>query len=160
VRLGAASLAAIAALALTALATAGSDPWAAAAAKLTMPVLAPTSTPGMSLKRVVPHSVDCGKITEELEAYYGAGEAKKLTILEGKPSYCGDIGDAKVLGVYRVHGKKATLYDYCQGRGCAKARLRYDLVWREQGIQVQFISRGTSRSGLLTIARSMERVEG
>jgi hypothetical protein len=160
VRLGAALLAAVAALALAGIASAGGDPWAAAAAKLSMPVLAPSATPGMTLKRVVAHDVDCGPIQEELEAYYGAGEAKKLTILEGKPTYCGDIGDARMLGTYRVHGKKATLYAYCQGRGCRKATHAYDLVWREQGIQIQLISRGTPRDGLLRIARGMERVEG
>lgn len=153
------TLVAAVALALAGVATAGGDPWAAAAEKLSMPVLAPTSTPGMTLKRVVAHGVDCGPIQEELEAYYGAGEQKKLTILEGKPYYCGDIGDAPKLGTYRVHGKRATLYAYCQGRGCQKASYTYDLVWREQGIQIQLISRGTPTAGLLAIARSMERVE-
>lgn len=72
--------------------------WVRAADELTMPVLAPTKTFGMTLERVRPQYVECGETTEQLEAYYGAGELHELTILEGQPSYCGDIGDAPRLG--------------------------------------------------------------
>jgi len=134
--------------------------WTAAAAKLDMPVLAPTQTFGMTLKRIHARGIDCGPITEELEAYYGAGEARKLTILEGKPAYCGDIGDAPVLGTPRVHGKKATLYGYCQGTGCKHATFKYALLWREHGVQVSLLSRGLPRPKLLRLAASMEVVPG
>ena len=83
--------------------------WLRAADELTMPVLAPTQTFGMALRRVRPQHVDCGEIEEQLDAYYGAGEQRKLTILEGQPFYCGDLGDAPFLGSYRVHGKRAAL---------------------------------------------------
>lgn len=142
-------------LASAASAGAGSDPWAAAAAKLSMPVLAPAKTFGMTLKRVHPHAIDCGPTQEELEAYYGAGERQKLTILEGKPYYCGDLGDAPLLATLRIHGRKASLYSYCQGTGCAKATHTYALYWRERGVQLALISRGTPRAQLVQIANSM-----
>ncbi len=112
----------------------------------------------MTLKRVNPQRIDCGETTEQLDASYGAGEQRKLTIYEGQPYYCGDLGDATVLGTYRVHGRKATLYEYCQGTGCKRATNRYALYWRERGVQVGLISRGTQRDQLLEIARSMTPV--
>jgi hypothetical protein len=132
--------------------------WLRAADELTMPVLAPTRTFGMALKRVRPQHVDCGEIEEQLDAYYGAGEQQKLTILEGQPFYCGDLGDAPLLGSYRVHGRKAALYSYCQGTGCQRASYTFALLWRERGIQVVLISRGTPRRQLLQLARSMTPV--
>lgn len=48
--------------------------WLRAADELTMPVLAPTKTLGMTLKRVRPQHVDCGETTEQLDASYEAGE--------------------------------------------------------------------------------------
>lgn len=123
-----------------------------------MPVFAPDQTFGMTLKRVHPQHIECGDITEQLDAYYGAGEQQKLTILEGKPYYCGDLGDAPLLGTFRVHGKKASLYSYCQGAGCKEATHRYALYWRERGIQIALLSRGTPRDQLLAIARSMAPV--
>lgn len=148
----------VALLASAATAGAGHDPWAAAAAKLSMPVFAPTKTFGMTLKRVHPHEIDCGPIQEELEAYYGAGERQKLTILEGKPQYCGDLGDAPLLATLRIHGKKASLYSYCQGTGCGRATNTYALFWRERGVQIALLSRGTPRAQLVQIANSLKLV--
>ena len=146
-------------LTVTAAAGAGLDSrWTNAARELDMPVLAPTKTFGMTLKRVRPQHINCGEATEQLDASYGAGEARKLTIYEGKPFYCGDLGDAPVIARLRIHGKKATLYEYCQGTGCRRATFKYALYWREQGIQVGLISRGTSRSRLVQLAQSMALV--
>lgn len=152
----------IVALAVTAVPAAGGtdERWLRAADELTMPVLAPTKTFGMTLRRVRPQHVECGEITEQLDAYYGAGEQHKLTILEGQPFYCGDLGDAPFLGSYRVHGKKASLYRYCQGTGCRRASYGFALLWRERGIQVVLLSRGTPRRQLLQLARSMTPVGG
>jgi hypothetical protein len=153
-------LAIVAVLALGAATAAGGadERWQRAADELTMPVLAPSKTFGMTLRRVHPQHIDCGEIQEQLDAYYGAGEQQKLTILEGQPYYCGDLGDAPFLGTYRVHGKKASLYSYCQGTGCQRASYTFALLWRERGIQVVLISRGTPRRQLLQLARSMTPV--
>ena len=146
-------------LTVTASAAAGIDSrWTNAARDLDMPVLAPTKTFGMTLKRVRPQHIDCGEAKEQLDASYGAGEAQKLTIFEGKPFYCGDLGDAPVIAQLRIHGKKATLYEYCQGTGCRRATFRYALYWRERGIQIGLISRGTSRGRLVQLAQSMSLV--
>ena len=143
----------------TASAGAGTDSrWTNAARELDMPVLAPTKTFGMTLKRVRPQHIDCGQTTEQLDASYGAGEPRKLTIYEGKPFYCGDLGDAPVIAQLRIHGKKATLYEYCQGTGCRRAAFRFALYWREQGIQIGLISRGTPRTKLVQLAQSLTRV--
>lgn len=152
---------AVAVLALAGTAVAGSvpGPWQRAADSLDMPVLYPTSTPGMTLKRVVPEKIDCGRTVEQLDGYYGGGShGKRLRVAEAKPFYCGDIGDAAVLARPTIHGKRATLYDYCEGTGCAKATFRYLLTWHEQGIQIELISRGSSRATLYAIARSLTRV--
>ena len=141
-------------------ASAQADPWQKAAAELSMPVLAPSSTAGLVLKRVVPRHIDCGAIKEELDAFYTGGPGRKLRIGEGKPYYCGDLGDAKVVARTRIHGKKAVLYDYCEGLGCQSATDTYALYWREQGIQLTLISRGTPQAELVAIGRSMTRVEG
>jgi hypothetical protein len=154
-----AAIVATAALAIPAAALGGATgAWQRAADRLDMPVLAPTVTGGLTLKRVVPKEIDCGAIQEELDAYYSAGPQRKLRIAEGKPFYCGDIGDAPLLSHPRVHGKRADLYEYCEGTGCRRATHRYLLTWRERGIQIVMISRGTPQAELLVVARSMTLV--
>jgi hypothetical protein len=134
--------------------------WQRAADRLDMPVLYPTHHPGLALHRVVPREIDCGPIEEELDGFYRgvAGNGKRLRVAEGKPFYCGDIGDAPLLAHPTIHGKRASLYSYCEGSGCGRATHRYLLTWREQGIQVTLISRGSKRPTLYAIARSMTRV--
>jgi hypothetical protein len=134
-------------------------PWQAAADRLDMPVLHPTYTPNLNLRRVVPVEIECGNILEELDGYYTGPNGRKLRVAEGKPYYCGDIGDAKLLARPTIRGKRASVYDYCEGTGCRNATYRFLLTWREQGIQIVLISRGTPRPTLYAIARSMERVE-
>ncbi len=135
------------------------DPWQTAAARLEMPVLKPQVTPSLRLDRVVPRTIECGQITEELDAYYSGARGKRLRIAEGKPFYCGDIGDALVLERPVVHGRRAALYDYCEGLGCGTATNTYLLTWRELGVQLVLISRGSSKESLLRIARGMQRIE-
>jgi hypothetical protein len=133
--------------------------WQRAADRLAMPVLYPASTPNMSLKRVLAQEIACGQTLEQLDGYYSGGaNGRRLRVAEAKPFYCGDIGDAEVLAHPTIHGKRATLYDYCEGTGCGKATYRFLLAWREQGIQIELISRGSPRATLYAIARSMTRV--
>ena len=136
------------------------DAWQRAADRLDMPVLYPTHHPGLALNRVVPKEIDCGPIEEELDGYYRgvSGNRKRLRIAEGRPFYCGDIGDARLLAHPTIHGRRASLYEYCEGSSCGRATHRYLLTWREQGIQVILISRGSPRPTLYAIARSMTRV--
>jgi hypothetical protein len=150
----------VATLALAGSALAGTvpGPWQAAADRLDMPVLYPTSTANLQLNRVVPRDIDCGNILEELDGYYTGPNRRKLRVAEGKPYYCGDIGDAKLLAHPTIHGKRASLYDYCEGTGCRRATFRFLLTWREQGIQIVLVSRGMPRPTLFAIARSMEKV--
>jgi hypothetical protein len=151
----------VAALAVAGTAVAGSvpSPWQRAADTLAMRVLYPTYTPGLALKRVVPKKVDCGRPLEQLDGYYGGGPSgKRLRVAEAKPFYCGDIGDAAVLGHPTIHGKRGTLYDYCEGTGCRKATYRFLLQWREHGIQIELISRGSPLTTLVAIARSLTQV--
>jgi hypothetical protein len=122
--------------------------WQRAADRLDMPVLYPTHHPGLTLNRVVPQEIDCGV----------SGNGKRLRIAEGRPFYCGDIGDARLLAHPTIHGRRASLYEYCEGTGCGRATHRYLLTWREQGIQLTLISRGSPRPTLYAIARSMTRV--
>jgi hypothetical protein len=135
-------------------------PWQRAADQLDMPVLYPTHHPGLALSRVVPQEIDCGPIEEQVDGYYRGvgGNGKRLRIAEGRPFYCGDIGDAPLLAHPTIHGRRASLYAYCEGTGCGRATHRYLLTWREQGIQLTLISRGSPRGVLYRIARSMTRV--
>jgi hypothetical protein len=151
---------ALAALALAGSALAGSvpGPWQQAADRLDMPVLYPTSTPNLHLNRVVPREIECGNILEELDGYYTGPNGRRLRVAEGKPYYCGDIGDAKLIARPTIHGKRASVYDYCEGTGCRRATYRFLVTWREQGIQIVLISRGTPRATLYAIARSMQTV--
>jgi len=157
----------IATAALIALVTASTaaaavpDAWQRAADRLDMPVLYPTSHPGLALDRVVPQSIACGPTEEQLDGYYRGrnGNGKRMRVAEGKPFYCGDIGDAPLLAHPTIHGKRASLYDYCEGSGCGRATFRFLLTWREQGIQITLISRGSTRSTLYAIARSTTRVD-
>jgi hypothetical protein len=150
----------IAALALaSAAAAAVPAPWQRAADQLDMLVLYPVSTPNLTLKRVVPQEIECGQTIEQLDGYYSGPNGRRLRVAEGKPFYCGDIGDAPLLGHPRIHGKRASLYDYCEGTGCRRATYRFLLTWREHGIQITLVSRGTPKATLLALARSMVAVE-
>jgi hypothetical protein len=151
----------LAALTLTSLAAAAvPDAWQRAANRLDMTVLYPTFHPGLALSRVVPQKIDCGPTDEQLDGYYRGvnGNGKRLRVAEGEPFYCADIGDAPLLAHTRIHGKRASLYAYCEGVGCGRATYRFLLTWREQGIQVTLISRGSPRTTLYAMARSMIRV--
>jgi hypothetical protein len=134
-------------------------PWQRASDELDMRVMYPASTPNLTLKRVRPQHIECGEILEQLDAFYTGPNGRRLRVAEGKPFYCGDIGEADVLGHPRIHGKRATLYDYCEGTGCGRATYRFLLTWREHGIQLTLVSRGTPKATLLAIARSMVTVE-
>jgi hypothetical protein len=134
------------------------EAWVRAAEQLEMPVFAPTITPKLKLHRVVPRKIECGEIKEELDGYYRGSDGRRLRIAEGQPYYCGDIGDAAVLGHPTIHGKRATLYAYCEGNGCQRASYTFALFWRERNVQIGLISRGTQEPTLLAIARSMRLV--
>jgi Tol biopolymer transport system component len=134
-------------------------PWHAAAERLEMPVLQPRATPGLRLDRVVPRAIDCPRTVEELDAYYNGARGRRLRIAEGRPYYCGDIGDAPVLERPVVRGKRAVLYDFCEGSGCRAATNTFLLTWRERGIQIVLISRGSSKATLFRLARGMRTVE-
>ena len=115
----------------------------------------------LTLHRVAPQHIECGPTEEQLDAYYRGvgGNRKRMRIAEGKPFYCGDIGDARLLAHPTIHGKRASLYDYCEGSGCGRATFRFLLTWHEQGIQVTLVSRGSPRSTLYAIARSTTEVD-
>jgi hypothetical protein len=135
--------------------------WQRAAAELKMPVLRPSVTFGLKLQRLQTQHINCGRIKEQMDAYYSRrSDGAKLRIAEGKPQYCADLGDAPVVQRGLVHGRKATLYRYCEGPGCRRARNAYALVWSEQGITITYIARGLGRQQLFLIAASMKRVPG
>jgi hypothetical protein len=135
--------------------------WRQAAATLKMPVLRASVTLGLRLQRIATQRINCGPIKEQFDAYYRRpSDGARLRIAEGKPQYCGDLGDAPVLQRGRVHGRRATLYRYCEGPGCTRARNAYALVWSEQGITITLISRGLGRQQLFAVAASMQPVPG
>lgn len=85
-------------VALTAVFFGASPPaaWQRAAAKLNMPVFYPTAAHRLKLVSVRPQKLNCGQNMEQLDAFYGGG-LRSIRVTEGRPQYCGDIGDAPLL---------------------------------------------------------------
>ena len=133
--------------------------WQRAADRLTMPVFYPTETHGLKLVNVRPQKLNCGQIKEQLDAFYGGG-LRSIRVTEGRPQYCGDIGDAPLLSHPKVGTAKADLYRYCEDTGCAKVKLGYLLLWHRSGDQLVLVTRGLTVKQILEVATSMRLVPG
>jgi hypothetical protein len=132
------------------------DPWVIAAARLRVPVLAPSSTFGLALGGV--RRLRCGNQHKFLKARYARSDGATLTIAEGESYACGNLGVAPVLTSWEVHGHPARLLEWCTPTGCARLSEDYALEWRERGIEVVLVTHKVRQRELLGIARSMTLV--
>ena len=126
------------------------DPWRIAAARLTMPVVAPPTPDGLKLVSVRPQKLtSCGPIKEEVTADYRGG-GRELYVIEGKPRVCGDIGEARIVAHPTVHGHPATVWQL--------GRSQYLLVWNERAIQLGFQTAGFTVPQLVGFAKASDLV--
>jgi hypothetical protein len=142
--------------------------WQRAAAKLKMPVFWPTETFGTKLKSVNAHRVPCGEPqpTEELEASYAIapgslGDGRtSWGIFEGRPSYCGNPGEASPIAHPLVHGIRGTLTcDWASRKPphcSAKTKAYPNLYWVERGVSIAMF--GLPRKQLLAAAESTQPI--
>ncbi|HEY7002982.1 MAG TPA: hypothetical protein VH281_01770, partial [Gaiellaceae bacterium] len=70
-----------------------------------------------------------------------------LRVYEGKPHYCGNIGDAPVIRKVTVHGKTAVLYDW--------GARSYFIAWREHRVSLAVETRDLSKRKTISIARGL-----
>jgi hypothetical protein len=125
----------------------------------------PTYTAG--LRRAEPVLVEKCLAAHELSkrnvlSLYGSLR-KGLLVLEqnnsGHP--CGDFGEAKKLGTYRIEGAKATLWGSCGAHGmppCSHKRIALFLEWRRYGIYRLASSYNERKRTLLRFARGLKKV--
>ena len=132
------------------------NPWVVAEARLRIGLLAPTSTVGLALVRIRLRS--CGALRKWLEADYTRGDGATLTLAEGKPFVCANLGLSPLLSVWHINGSAARLAEFCAPTGCARLWGDYALGWREHGLQLTLLTHGLTQRELLTIARGMTAV--
>lgn len=132
------------------------NPWVVAEARLRIGLLAPTSTVGLALVRI--RLRPCGAVRKWLEADYMRADGATLTVAEGKPDTCSNLGLSPVLSVWHIHGNRAPLAEFCAPTGCARLWGDYALGWAERGLQVTLLTHALRQRELLTIARGMTAV--
>lgn len=74
---------------------------------------------------------------------------------------CGNFGEARVLGHYRVHGRRATLFGVCGkhlGPPCSSRKITMYLTWRKHGNYYEASSHDERRTTIVGFARSLHRV--
>jgi hypothetical protein len=128
------------------------NPWVIAQAQLRIGVLAPSFSAGLVLRQIELRR--CGK-RRWLVAHYRSASGATLTIGEGRPDVCANLGVAPVLSVWRIHRQPAQLLEFCAPAGCARVTGEYALAWRERGVGINLITHHLGERALLAIARSM-----
>ena len=82
--------------------------WGRAAQRLDMPVYRPERTEGVTLRRVTTGR-PCRN--QQVTAVYRGPEGALLRVYEGKPFFCGDLGDVRGLGTAYVGRRLARFYE-------------------------------------------------
>jgi hypothetical protein len=129
------------------------DPWVVAEVRLRIGLLAPTSRVGLVLQRI--RLRPCGALRKWLEADYARADGATLTVAEGKPYVCANLGLSPRLAVWRIHGSPGRLIEFCAPTGCARLWGDYALDWHERSIEITLLTHGLSQQELLIIAHSM-----
>jgi hypothetical protein len=129
------------------------DPWVVVEVRLRIGLLAPTSTVGLALQRI--RLRPCGGLRKWLEADYTRADGATLTLAEGKPFVCANLGLSPLLSVWHIDGSAARLAEFCAPTGCARLWGDYALGWRTHGVQLTLLTHGLTQRELLTVARGM-----
>jgi hypothetical protein len=129
--------------------------WAQAAALLTLRLEVPKTTLGLELANVIAGK-RCGNLPgrDWVSATYTRSDGAKLTVAEGRPYTCGQLGEDPIVAVWNVHGHAARLSEYCGPTGCARINGQWALLWSEHGIMITLTTDRLSQHELLAIARS------
>jgi hypothetical protein len=132
------------------------DPWVVAQARTRIGLLAPRArTVGLEPRSVRVRS--CGS-RKWVTAEYRRVDGATLTVGEGRPHTCANLGVSPQLAVWRIHGRPARLIEFCAPAGCSRLTGEYALDWRERGIQITLLTHGLRQRELLTVAKSMKVV--
>ena len=139
-------------------APAAPDPWESEAQKLGRFLYEPSFSAGLK-----PTSIElfppCNGIEFAIAAYYGtAAGGATLTVNEGKPGTCGQLGEPPRLATWWIDGHPATLSEFCALAGCARSSGEYALDWRMQGREITLMTHHFGQRALLAVARSLRRV--
>ncbi len=132
------------------------DPWVIAEVRLRIGLLAPAATAGLVFGHVQIRG--CGDRHGWLVADYTRPDGATLTIGEGRPYPCANIGIEPLVAVWRIHGQRATLSEECGPTGCGRLLGDYALEWRERGVGITLLTHGLTQRELLAIASSMTAV--
>ena len=82
--------------------------WTRAAQRLDMPVYRPERADGLTLRKVTTGR-PCQN--EQVTAVYRGHNGALLRVYEGKPFFCGDLGDVRALGTAYVGKRLAHFYE-------------------------------------------------
>jgi hypothetical protein len=133
--------------------------WTRAAQRLDMPVYRPERTEGVTLRKVT-SARPCQN--QQLTAVYRGAGGALLRVYEGKPFFCGDLGDARPLGTAYVAKRLAHFYEspnFDNQPGlfltwCTRKRV----AGRCPGVEMSVEIDGRDKPRALRIARSMRLV--
>ena len=146
----------------------GSDPWQAAAARVSFPLFRPTVTLGFTLARV--RFDPCGNSGNSLvDGLYARGSGKQQAVFaftEEYPQPCGDPGESTKVTTVDVNGASVDVNVFCYSPGprCTVAdgfANGYLLFLRPagpNGTRVVVTSRYVTIGDLLTVVRSLAKV--
>jgi hypothetical protein len=137
--------------------TAAQDPWKVEAQKLGRFLYEPSFTAGLRLNGIELQP-PCGGIKFTIVASYGTPPGATLTIAEGEPGTCGQLGGPPHLATWWIHGHRASLTEFCAPTGCARVSGDYALDWREHGREITLMTHNFGQHDLLAVARSVARV--
>lgn len=129
------------------------NPWVIAQARERLGLLAPTSTLGFVLRSLRVRRCDTKAMMAI--AKYARADGATVTIYEGRPYVCGDLGLVPRLATWRIHGQPATLRELCDPTGCARLWGDYALDWHEHGLGIDLFTHSLRQGELLAIARSV-----
>jgi hypothetical protein len=125
----------------------------------------PTRRHGLtrSGKIVVARCMVTGRLSKrQVFAAYGQASHRFLELVQNNSgAACGDPGEAKQLGIFRIHGARGTLFGICGAVGlpsCHKRHITLFLTWRKHHIFYQAFSHNERRHTLLNFARSLKPV--
>ena len=129
------------------------DPWVIAQARTRIGLSAPRPRAvRLELRSVRVRS--CGS-RKWVTAEYRRVDGATLTVGEGRPHTCANLGVSPQLAVWRIHGRPARLIEFCAPAGCSRLTGEYALDWRERGMQITLLTHGLRQRELFTIAQSM-----
>lgn len=161
---GATALAPAALAAPSAQATGSYRTWGAAQRAAGFRLLKPGRTYGLHRGPIiVDRCLVNGKLSKhQVIAGYGSALHKALAITQNNAhTACGNFGEAKKLGHYRVRGRRATLWGACGMTGehsCHSRKIALFLVWTKGRKYYQASSINCRRPQLVSFARHLRRV--